>query len=191
MSTTFPSRARIILIACGVVLLALPLAAQDVSGGDPHRLTAPTSKTCELRVERKDPLDPSESCWSLACQGKRTTKIGCGVTALSEVGEISVSPDRKWLAVVSVGEGHPMLEVVDLLRFTEVHVYEPLTTVNPYPGTINLAGWETHTLLVSSEMPLDLLPLAKGEVESAMLEEPLVYRIAVPGWKITASPARH
>lgn len=186
---TLPLSTAVLRLALGTGLLALPLAAKVAPGGDSHRVTARISKLCELRVERRNPLDPSESCWSLACQGKRTAKIGCGVTALSEVGEISVSPDRKWLAVISVGEGHPMLEVVDLLRFTDVHVYEPLTTVNPYPGTINLAGWTPHALLVSSEMPLDRLPLAEGETEAALLAEPQVFRIEIPGWKITAAPA--
>lgn len=120
-------------------------------------LTARVSDTCELRV-RQDDVEVG-SCWSVVCESQETVDLGCALSAMVQAADLSVSPDRRWLAVVSVGEGHPFLEVVDLQALLAGQGYKALTTINPYPGTINLEGWTGTALLVTSDMPLpDLSP---------------------------------
>jgi hypothetical protein len=78
------------------------------------------SNDCELRASS---TDPAETCWTLACSTKPSESLGCGVTAMSQVAEFAVSPDARWLAVVSMGEGHPWLEVVPLKPLLRQHRY--------------------------------------------------------------------
>ncbi len=176
----FDYRLRIFTLGA-LGLFALSAGATE---GESHRLTVRTSDRCELGVDRIDQDGIPSSCWILSCRGRRTVKVGCDVTAFLAVADVSVSPDRKWLAVISVGEGHPMLEVVDLLRFTDAHVYEPLASINPYPGTVLLAGWEPQALRVESDVPLDRLPLPIEEVDSWLLPEPRLFRLEIPTWMV-------
>ncbi|HWQ10381.1 MAG TPA: hypothetical protein VN436_14775, partial [Holophaga sp.] len=58
-------------------------------------------------------------------------------------------------AVVSVGEGHPVLDVLDLARvLAGTHGDHSLLTLDPYPGFIELAGWRGGCLRVRSDRPL-------------------------------------
>ena len=86
---------------------------------------------------------------------------------LHSVQKLSVSPDDKMLAVVTVGEGHPYLEVFDLTAIlstrdgdTDISV-TPLQAIDPYPGGIIVLGWKGEELLVSSDMPLHQLDKAE------------------------------
>jgi hypothetical protein len=66
------------------------------------------------------------------------------------------SPDGRHLAVVSAGEGHPVLDLLDLPRLLKGrHGRAPLLTVDPYPGMISLEGWTGGRLRISSDRPLD------------------------------------
>jgi hypothetical protein len=84
-------------------------------------------------------------------------------TNLQSVHHLSVSPDDKMLAIVSVGEGHPYLEVFDLGDILanrddeEDRMIKPLRKIDPYPGYISVVGWKGDKLIVSSDMPLDRL----------------------------------
>lgn len=110
------------------------------------------SNECELRATS---TDPAETCWTLACSTKPPESIGCGLTAMSQVAEFAVSPDARWLAVVSVGEGHPWLEVVPLKPLLRQHRYRARVDINPYPGTVQLVAWREGNLEVDSDMPID------------------------------------
>lgn len=69
--------------------------------------------------------------------------------------DLSISPDGRYLAVVSVGEGHPVLDVLDLARvLAGTHGDRSLLTIDPYPGSIELAGWRGGCLRVRSDRPL-------------------------------------
>ena len=70
--------------------------------------------------------------------------------------ELAVSPDGRDLAVVSAGEGHPVLEVLSLERVLDgTHGDHPLWSFDPYPGSLELAGWAGASLRVRSDRPLD------------------------------------
>lgn len=65
------------------------------------------------------------------------------------------SPNGRHLAVVSVGEGHPVLDILDATRAAAgTHGDRSLLFVDPYPGTIELVGWRGGRLLVRSDRPL-------------------------------------
>lgn len=65
------------------------------------------------------------------------------------------SPDGRYLAVLSVGEGHPVLDILDIHRVVAgTHGDRSLRFVDPYPGMIELVGWERGRLKVKSDRPL-------------------------------------
>ena len=176
-------RTIVLLAALSLVFLPLPVAAENADG-DREPLTAVVSDRCEVRVQAGDP--ESGACWFLACVAEDAVELGCSIAAMNEVADLSVSPDRRWLAVISVGEGHPILEVIDLQVLASAHEYRALASVNPYPGTVNLAGWTAHSLRVSSEMPLSELPVADAAIEDFMSSSPQVYELDLDTWKIDA-----
>jgi hypothetical protein len=80
--------------------------------------------------------------------------IGNNLAALAEVHQLTVSPDRKYLAVLSVGEGHPMIEVIDLPKLCDESEYSVLQKIDPYPGTVTLDRWKGSKLFIRSDAPL-------------------------------------
>jgi hypothetical protein len=170
--------------ACGAAgATATATAPPATDGREP--LTADVGDRCRLVVTGQD--DEQGGCWQLACAGADLVELGCALSALHDVAQLAASPDHRWLAVVSVGEGHPWLEVVDLRRLLDGRGYEALTEVDPYPGTVLLVGWSADGLRVESDMPLDALP-AEGDESVArsdlMFESTRPFRIRVDGWQI-------
>jgi len=173
-----------------LLLGALLLAAPGLHAAEAP-LEVDLSKACKLVVT---PLDlsvdpPTGSCWSFACESGKAVNLGCGLTELMQVAELRPSSDRNWLAVISVGEGHPILEIVDLAKLWKAHEYQAVKTVNPYPGTINLVGWTDRYVIVSSDMALDELPIKNGEPIDHMLPSQRLFRIEIDGWRITPMKA--
>jgi hypothetical protein len=79
--------------------------------------------------------------------------------------EAQLSPDGKYLAVVSVGEGHPLLdvyrtaEIIDILQKDSIESVlnepslSPQYTVDPFPMTVNSIHWKNErTLAFHSEI---------------------------------------
>ncbi|HZM28008.1 MAG TPA: hypothetical protein VFB89_11660 [Gemmatimonadales bacterium] len=100
-----------------------------------------------------------------------------------EVEELVVSPDKKWLAVVSVGEGHPALEVVDAQTLLLQRKYIPVHAIDPYPGTVSVTKWEGDSLLVTSDMPLHLSEGSRLDPELMVLEQQ-EFRLFVGSWHV-------
>ncbi|MDX1909717.1 MAG: hypothetical protein SF053_21955 [Bacteroidia bacterium] len=78
------------------------------------------------------------------------------IGALSEyVAEAILSPDGDWLAVISVGEGHPILDVYAVHRLVEAIETDdpelgPVRSVNPYPGVLADLRWTDEGVLMFS-----------------------------------------
>jgi hypothetical protein len=168
------------------VLILTPLAAtaSDEAPESPP-LVERVSPKCQISVRNRS--DFGGACWFLACDSKKARKLGCELAAMSVVGAVSASPDRRWLAVVSAGEGHPFLEIVDLRRLAGGRGYRAALTINPYPGTINPVRWTNDALLVESDMPLPEMPIPVEDAVSRMTDPPRTFRIQVGTWKV--SPA--
>ncbi|MFN8258805.1 MAG: hypothetical protein U0W24_24160 [Bacteroidales bacterium] len=81
-------------------------------------------------------------------------KLTCDSTSFSGVYNIEVSKDSKYLAIYKVGEGHPWIEIYDLQKLIDQQMQVLLFDINPYPGNIELLGWEGDKLLVRSDIDL-------------------------------------
>jgi hypothetical protein len=175
-----------LLLLAATTLVLVPPAAK---ASDEEAVRAPlverVSPKCQISVQNRS--DFGGACWSLACDSKKTRKLGCELAAMSTVGVVSASPDRRWLAVISAGEGHPFLEIVDLGRLVRDRGYRALLTINPYPGTINLVRWSSDALIVESDMPLTEMPIPLEEAESRMIDPPGTFRIRIGTWKVESS----
>jgi len=84
--------------------------------------------------------------------------------------DISVSDDFLYLAVFFVAEGHPWIEIYDLQALINSGDKKLLAELNPYPGVINMVGWEGKKLLVESDVNLLHKNLNKQIYESDMFE---------------------
>jgi hypothetical protein len=81
-------------------------------------------------------------------------KISCDLSSMIQVTDIKSSPNNKYLAILSVGEGHPILDIVDLQALLINQECKNITSVNPYPGIINIDRWKEDKLVVTSSVLL-------------------------------------
>jgi hypothetical protein len=126
-------------------------AAKDASL---FSLKAAVSPSCELTVDIRNNELPA--CWQLDCAKKRSRLLACDLSAMHQIDSIIVAPNRKHLSVVSVGEGHPILEIVALTPLLEQGKYQVACTINPYPGTLTSVDWQGDRLRIHSDVDLAL-----------------------------------
>ena len=124
-------------------------------------------------------VEGEEAVWSVCSRDGRSRSLVAPQTSLLRVAEIRVSPSGRYVAVVSVGEGHPILDLVDLYAVFGGRGPEPLASINPYPGTINVTGWDGERLVVESDSPLD------DPAEGVVLDEHETFLVAVPSGVVT------
>jgi hypothetical protein len=85
-------------------------------------------------------------------------------TSLYNVWQVEISPQDEYMAVLSEGEGHPIVEIFEINKIfrqrdgLEDEMISPALSVDPYPGTIWIKEWQSDTLLlIDSDIPLTLL----------------------------------
>lgn len=85
-------------------------------------------------------------------------------TSLHNVWQVEISPQDEYMAVLSEGEGHPIVEIFEIKKIfsqrdgLEDEMISSTLSVDPYPGTIWIRGWKSDTLLlIDSDMPLNFL----------------------------------
>jgi hypothetical protein len=100
--------------------------------------------------------DETGAHWFILKDMGRSREIGFNLSCLHLVDHILPSTDNKYLAVLSVGEGHPIVEVIDLEKFRLQSKYVVLQEIDPYPGTVSIDRWDGSYLIVNSNMPLTL-----------------------------------
>jgi len=98
--------------------------------------------------------DENGAYWFILKDMGHSRAIGSSLSCLLLVDQILPSPDHRYLAVVSVGEGHPIAEVIDLEKLRLQSKYVVLQEIDPYPGVVSLDRWEGSYLIVISNMPL-------------------------------------
>ncbi len=91
-------------------------------------------------------------------------QLGSISASLALIINIKASPDGQYLAVVSVGEGHPILEVVDLPHLLQTKNYRALQKVDPYPGIVEIQEWKGHQLYIQSDVLLTERDAQTGRV---------------------------
>ncbi len=109
--------------------------------------------------------------WFLLSSGnwQLNQRIGSISADLMLISDIEASPDGKSLAVLSVGEGHPILEVIDLPLLLQKKSYRVLHKIDPYPGTIEIRSWEDNIWLhIASDMVLTGTDKTSGRVSSEL-----------------------
>ena len=92
--------------------------------------------------------------WFILKDMGRGRELGSNLSCLYQVDHILPSPDNRYLAVLSVGEGHPMVEVIDLEKLRLHSKYAVLQTIDPYPGIVSIDRWDGAHLIVNSNAPL-------------------------------------
>jgi hypothetical protein len=60
------------------------------------------------------------------------------------VTNILISPRQQWLAIESVGEGHPYITVVELASVLNKAPLKTQVEINPYPGWASLVHWQSQ-----------------------------------------------
>ncbi len=128
--------------------------------------------------------EEASSHWFLLSEeGNR--KLGNDLCAFHQLDSLSASPAGEYLAVMSVGEGHPMVEVVDLKLLRQKGKYNVLHEINPYPGTISIEEWRGNQLILSSDVPLDQLKKNKSINVDALSPKAKRFLLDIKTGKIT------
>lgn len=91
-------------------------------------------------------------------------QLGTISASLQTINSINASPDGQYLAVSSVGEGHPLLEIVDLPQLLQQKIYQPVQTIDPYPGFVEIQEWKGNQLYIKSDMLLTEMDSESGRV---------------------------
>jgi len=65
------------------------------------------------------------------------------------------SPSGRFVAVSSLGEGHPLLQIYAAEHLLDQATVVPLAGWNGYPGWVSDKGWQGENLLLESNVPLD------------------------------------
>jgi len=112
-------------------------------------------------------------------------QLGTDLAEMSEICQLVASPESKWLAVVSVPEGHPILEIVDLPRLIDNGHYRVVQRIDPYPGTLSIDRWDRGCLLIESYMLLTRLGKNRRPLDEDGLEEPELFSMDPQTGKIT------
>jgi hypothetical protein len=136
----------------GLLLVGSAVIAADAEQLAP--LQAALADSCVLEADAR--RDGTPACWRLRCAASPPRELACDVTALHQIVSIEASPDQRHLAVMTVGEGHPILEVVALQALITQGEYAVACTLNPYPGTIWVSGWQPGGLHIGSDVDLRL-----------------------------------
>jgi len=145
----------IVTALVGVTLAVSTIAPEpELEPRDPTRITTMFAGGCRLNVDIR--RDERPACWQWVCPGKSSRQLACDVTAMHQVVGVTRDREQRWLAVTSVGEGHPFLEIVAVAPLIEDQRYEARCTVNPYPGTLGEAVWQHGVLRFETDVDLSI-----------------------------------
>jgi hypothetical protein len=124
--------------------------------------------------------------WFLRRADGRLHDLGEGLAAMHEVDSLLPSPDGMLLAVLSVGEGHPFLEVVDLHALRAQGDYLVVRDVDPYPGSIEISRWSDGDLVVGSDIALTYAGEDGRVSSSLLLAEREEFKLLRGSWEVEA-----
>jgi hypothetical protein len=170
------------------LLFATLLFIVSISSHATHQgydvITAKVGDSAELLVIN---LADRSSHWYLVGGAGGNRLIGTDFAGFQFIAELAASSDYRYLAVISVGEGHPLLEMIDLRMWLDQGVYQVLHQLNPYPGDFELQGWDGHTLKFASSAELDYpLPATPRHIDP--LAEAISYQFDMVSGRLTKQP---
>ena len=74
---------------------------------------------------------------------------------LTAVYELEASMKSTYTALLTIGEGHPWIEIVDTQILIDSHHYDPIGEIQPYPGNVSIVKWlDDKRLMVESDINL-------------------------------------
>ena len=78
--------------------------------------------------------------------------IASDISTLTQIIDIKVSPDGKYLAVMSLDimGSKQILEVIDLPLLLEQKKYNVLQLIDPHPSFVEINKWDGDKLIISS-----------------------------------------
>jgi hypothetical protein len=112
--------------------------------------------------------------------------------SLERIEQLSVSDDDRWLAVISVGEGHPVVDVFDLRAVlttpqnAEPQPLKAIAAINPYPGRVSIDSWKDGVLRLRSDVNLDQIRQNSGD--DAINPKESIYLWSIEDDTITKQP---
>jgi hypothetical protein len=142
-----------------LLTLAMPAAAFDLPA---HCAPLPPSAAAGTALCVQSDPDSGEQRWWQQTGPGDATALPAPQSALSLIAGLAPSPDGRWLAVLSVGEGHPILELFPLPAVLSGTAPAPSFELNPFPGSVDLIGWQGGRLTIASDRLLTLDPLPFG-----------------------------
>lgn len=135
------------------LLAVLAIASRPLCAGE-LLLAVQLSSHCTLEIDQVQ--DERPACWRHRCTNKPIRRLGCDLSAMHLINHAVVSADQAQLAILSVGEGHPIVEIVALKPLLQHGAFEVMCSINPYPGTVNLLAWQANNLLIAADVDLTL-----------------------------------
>ncbi len=96
----------------------------------------PPNKLCVLSSDGFEPV------WYLWSGQGFPQRFETAPDSMTLVTNFMVSPSQQWLAVESVGEGHPYITVSALAPWLDKAPCKTQVEINPYPGVANLQRWQ-------------------------------------------------
>lgn len=116
--------------------------------------------------------------WGIIENDKFRFLINKPETAFFQLYDFQISPDKKYIIVSSVGEGHPMLELFEtekILAEGETGDQEVMVpakySINPYPLSANFEKWVENGAIISSEV--DISKLSEERTSESDISKPL------------------
>ena len=101
-------------------------------------------------------------------RGDGNQHIGSISPGFNIVDDMKASENGQYLAVLSVGEGHPVVDVIDVNALLGKKAFQVLQHVDPYPGIVSLDGWNGANLIIKSDMLLTERDMKTGRMSSDM-----------------------
>jgi hypothetical protein len=119
--------------------------------------------------------------------GTKEELIATDVSKLTQIDDIKVSPDGKYLAVRSkdIFGSMQILEVIDLPVLLERKKYKVLQTIDPFPEGIEIEKWDGDKLIVKSSVLLTRIG-KDGRIPDEVLARMQIqkYSLSMPDGKI-------
>lgn len=156
------NRFLVLIIAIGILMYtsgcttsALPVAGNLQTAVLNN--TTPKTSIMVIADQRKGPM------WFAVHNGETSSLKNVPRLSIGNIDSIWISPDDKFMAVTSVGEGHAYLDIFDLVSILASRDSEndlcinPLLSLAPYPGYVSVKKWEDDNLVLQSDMDLHLL----------------------------------
>jgi hypothetical protein len=132
-----------------IISILLALLSYQVFALDKLPLCTPLSTEQNVCVQLGE-LGGDVAWWLDHKHKPRTTLVAPDVS-FWQIITLAISADAQYLAILSVGEGHPIIDVFALRPVLVGHPTAALWSINPYPGWIELLAWQDEMLHFSSD----------------------------------------